>query len=73
VVVLAGDFNVTFMRSRTLHELTTDWGFSAAGPGIDHVLVQRAPASPVHRWPDDRRALGRVLLSDHAPVEVEVE
>jgi endonuclease/exonuclease/phosphatase family metal-dependent hydrolase len=73
VVVLAGDFNVTFLRSRTLHELTTRWGFSAAGPGIDHVLVLRATASPVHRWPDDRRAFGGVLLSDHAPVEIEVE
>jgi endonuclease/exonuclease/phosphatase family metal-dependent hydrolase len=73
-VVLAGDFNVTFMRSRTLHELTMHRGFSAAGPGIDHVLVQNATVSPVHRWPDDRRELrGGVLLSDHAPVEVEIE
>jgi endonuclease/exonuclease/phosphatase family metal-dependent hydrolase len=72
VVVLAGDFNVTFMRSRTLHELTTHRGFSAAGPGIDHVLVQHADVSPVRRWPDDRRELGGVLLSDHAPVEVEI-
>jgi endonuclease/exonuclease/phosphatase family metal-dependent hydrolase len=73
VVVLAGDFNVTFMRSRTLHELTAHRGFSAAGPGIDHVLVQHGTVSPVHRWPDDRREFGGVLLSDHAPVEVEIE
>jgi endonuclease/exonuclease/phosphatase family metal-dependent hydrolase len=73
VVVLAGDFNVTFLRSRTLRELTAHRGFSAAGPGIDHVLVQHAAVTPVHRWPDDRRELGGVLLSDHAPVEVEIE
>jgi endonuclease/exonuclease/phosphatase family metal-dependent hydrolase len=74
VVVLAGDFNVAFIRSRTLHDLTSpEWGFSPAGPGIDHVLVQGAPASPVHRWPDDHRAFGDRLLSDHSPVEVEIQ
>jgi endonuclease/exonuclease/phosphatase family metal-dependent hydrolase len=74
VVVLAGDFNVAFVRSRTLHDLTSpEWGFSAAGPGIDHVLVQGAHSTPVHRWPDDRRAFGDRLLSDHSPVEVEIE
>ena len=43
LVVLAGDFNVAFLRSRTLHDLTgAEWGFSNAGPGIDHVLVRGA-------------------------------
>jgi endonuclease/exonuclease/phosphatase family metal-dependent hydrolase len=74
VVVLAGDFNVAVVRSRTLHDLAgPEWGFSAGGPGIDHVLVRGAQSSPVHRWPDDRRAFGYALLSDHAPVEVEIE
>lgn len=74
VVVLAGDFNVPHVRSRTLHDLTgPEWGFSQAGPGIDHVLVRGASASPPYRWTDDRRERGGVLLSDHAPVDVEIE
>ena len=53
VQVLAGDFNVTAARSRTLRDLTgPEWGFSAAGPGIDHILVRGAGAAPLRRWPD---------------------
>jgi len=73
VVVLAGDFNVPYVRSRTLHDLTSrEWEFSQAGPGIDHVLVRGATASAPYRWPDDRRERNGVLLSDHAPIDVEV-
>ena len=73
VVILAGDFNVRAERSRTLRDLTgPEWGFSAPGPGIDHVLVRGAPVSPVRRWPDAQRAHDDRLLSDHAPVEVDV-
>ena len=72
-LVLAGDFNTSYRRSRTLHDLCgSEWGFSQAGPGIDHVLVRGRGATPPHRWPDARRELERRLLSDHAPVEVEV-
>jgi endonuclease/exonuclease/phosphatase family metal-dependent hydrolase len=74
IVVLAGDFNVRPTRSRTLQDLCSpEWGFSAPGPGIDHVLVRGATTSPVRRWPDDRRAAHGALLSDHAPVDVEIE
>jgi endonuclease/exonuclease/phosphatase family metal-dependent hydrolase len=74
LVVLAGDFNISFLRSRTLHELTApQWGFSNAGPAIDHVLVRGASSTPVHRWPDERREHEGKLLSDHAPVEVTIE
>jgi endonuclease/exonuclease/phosphatase family metal-dependent hydrolase len=74
VVVLAGDFNVPRLRSRTLRDLTgPEWEFSQAAPGIDHVLVRGASASAPYRWPDDRREHGGVLLSDHAPVDVEIE
>jgi endonuclease/exonuclease/phosphatase family metal-dependent hydrolase len=74
LVVLAGDFNVSFLRSRTLHDLTgPEWGFSNAGPAIDHVLVRGAPSTPVHRWPDERREYRGRLLSDHSPVEVTIE
>jgi endonuclease/exonuclease/phosphatase family metal-dependent hydrolase len=74
LAVLAGDFNVSYLRSVTLHELTgPEWGFSSAGPAIDHVLVRGAPSTPVHRWPDARREREGRLLSDHSPVEVTIE
>ena len=73
VVVLAGDFNVEPERSATLAELTgPEWGFSAPAPGIDQVLVRGADAGPLVRWPDERRLHEGRLLSDHAPVEVEI-
>jgi len=73
VVILAGDFNVRAERSRTLRDLTgPEWGFSRPGPGIDHVLVRGAPVSEVRRWPDAQRAHDDRLLSDHAPVEVDI-
>jgi endonuclease/exonuclease/phosphatase family metal-dependent hydrolase len=72
LVVLAGDFNVRPDRSGVLAELVSE-GFSSPGPGIDHVLVRGADASPLQVWPDDRRRfLGR-LLSDHPPVELTIE
>lgn len=73
VVLLAGDFNVRAARSRTLADLTgREWGFSAPGPGIDHILVHGAESTPVRTWPDEQRLHGDRLLSDHAPVEVEI-
>jgi endonuclease/exonuclease/phosphatase family metal-dependent hydrolase len=49
-----------------------DWGFSQAGPGIDHILVRGAETSSPRRWPTERRRLDGHVLSDHAPVEVEI-
>jgi endonuclease/exonuclease/phosphatase family metal-dependent hydrolase len=73
VVVLAGDFNVRAAGSRTLRDLAgTEWGFSEPGPGIDHILVRGATAGGLRRWPDEQRKLGERLLSDHAPVELEI-
>ena len=73
VCVLAGDFNVWPARSRTLADLTSpEWGFSALGPKLDQVLVRGAEAGPVEVWPVERRRVEGRLLSDHAPVEVEV-
>ena len=73
-VVLAGDFNVTVVSSPALRALgTSEWGFSQAGPGLDHVLVRGLmPQGPERHWPEDLRRHGDVLLSDHAPVELEV-
>ena len=62
-LVLAGDFN-----SRPALE-----GFSAAGPGIDHVLVRDAEASPLRVWPEERRRQNGTVLSDHPPVELTIE
>lgn len=73
VVVLAGDFNVTAEESPVLRSLATaDWGFTPPGPGIDHILVRGAAASPERIWPGADREYGDVVLSDHAPVEVEL-
>ena len=74
IVVIAGDFNLTAQRSPFLRDLAgPEWGFSGPGPGIDHVLVRGAVSTPVQRWEDGRRIHEGRLLSDHAPVEVEVE
>jgi endonuclease/exonuclease/phosphatase family metal-dependent hydrolase len=73
-LVFAGDFNLT-PESEALQALTgPEWGFSAPGPGIDHILVRGAAVSETRVWPvERRRRLDGRLLSDHAPVEVDVE
>ena len=60
-VVLAGDFNVVAPRVE---------GYSAPGPGIDHILVRGAAAGALEVWPRERRTRDGVVLSDHAPVEL---
>jgi endonuclease/exonuclease/phosphatase family metal-dependent hydrolase len=60
-IVLAGDFNLI----PDLRHL----GFKEERSGIDHVLVRGDDPSPLHVWPDERRRLDGMLLSDHAPVE----
>ena len=64
--VLAGDFN---LRAEHLRELP---GWSALGPGIDHVLVRGLSSSPLAAWPLERRRHDGAVLSDHAPVEVTI-
>ena len=64
--ILAGDFN---LRAEHLLELA---GWSARGPGIDHVLVRGLTASPLTVWPVARRRHNGAVLSDHAPVEVTI-
>jgi endonuclease/exonuclease/phosphatase family metal-dependent hydrolase len=73
-IVLGGDLNVRLGQSKTLEELSgPQWGFSAAIPGLDQVLVRGATASRPEPWPEERRRVGGRLLSDHAPVEVRIE
>lgn len=67
--VLAGDLNVDTHRSEVFGRLA---GFSAPGPGVDHVLVRGADVADYERWPRKRRLLGELVLSDHAPVEARV-
>ena len=67
--ILAGDFNVDTARSVTIEQLD---GYTKAGPGIDHVVARGASTGPYDRWTPERRRLGKLALSDHAPVEVEV-
>ena len=64
--ILAGDFN---LREEHLRELP---GWSARGPGIDHVLVRGLSASALSVWPLERRTHNGAVLSDHAPVEVTI-
>jgi endonuclease/exonuclease/phosphatase family metal-dependent hydrolase len=74
-VLLCGDFNVSVQTSPTLAGLmTSEWGFTGAmRAGIDHILVRGLAAGEPHAWPPERRLHDGRLLSDHAPVEVDVE
>jgi endonuclease/exonuclease/phosphatase family metal-dependent hydrolase len=73
IVVLAGDFNTSAARSRTLADLTgPEGGYSPPGPRIDHILVRGAPAGELRAWTDERRRFAGSLLSDHAPIELEI-
>jgi endonuclease/exonuclease/phosphatase family metal-dependent hydrolase len=69
VCVVAGDLNVDTVRSEVFGRLA---GFSAPGPGVDHVLVRGADVADYERWDRDKRLLRGLVLSDHAPVEARV-
>ena len=74
VCIVAGDFNVTADTSRTLDDLIgAEWGFSAPGPAVDHILVRGAMPEVAVAWPLERRRRRGRLLSDHAPVEVRIQ
>jgi endonuclease/exonuclease/phosphatase family metal-dependent hydrolase len=66
VLVLAGDFN---LRAA---DLRPPPGWTELGPGIDHVLVRGAAATPLAVWPEERRVVAGRVLSDHAPVETTI-
>ena len=65
--VFAGDFN---LRAEHMPELP---GWSALGPGIDHVLVRGLAVSRLAVWRVERRRHNGAVLSDHAPVDVTIE
>jgi endonuclease/exonuclease/phosphatase family metal-dependent hydrolase len=64
-VVLGGDFNVKGAAAGLE-------GWSAPGPAIDHILVRGAQPSALRVWPDERRRRDGMLLSDHAPIELDL-
>lgn len=68
-VILCGDANLRPGQGSTYAELR-ERGYSVPAPGIDQILVRRAPATEPAVWPDDRRRVDGRLLSDHAPVEL---
>ena len=75
-LILGGDFNIKPDVSTTVQELIdapVESRWRQAGTGIDQFLLRRAIATRVEVWPDERRELKGRLLSDHAPVEIEVE
>jgi endonuclease/exonuclease/phosphatase family metal-dependent hydrolase len=67
--ILAGDLNVDTARSQVFGRLA---GFSAPGPGVDHILVRGAEVAHFERWARERRRLQGLVLSDHAPVEARI-
>ena len=72
VVILGGDLNQSVRTSSLLGDLAGN-GYSAPGPGIDHILVRGAElVQRLSSWPDARRRLEGKLLSDHAPVELTI-
>jgi hypothetical protein len=64
-IVIAGDFNVAGPAAALE-------GYSAPGPWIDHIEVRGPSPSPLRTWPDERRVREGMLLSDHAPVELDL-
>jgi endonuclease/exonuclease/phosphatase family metal-dependent hydrolase len=74
-LIVAGDFNLTSEQSETIQALMTappEERWTDAGPQIDHILIRGAVAVSVRGWPDAEREYKGRLLSDHAPVEVEL-
>jgi len=64
-VILGGDFNVSGDDARLD-------GWSEPGPGIDHLVVRGAVPGTPTVWADERRRRDGMLLSDHAPIELEI-
>jgi endonuclease/exonuclease/phosphatase family metal-dependent hydrolase len=70
--VLCGDANIKPSDRGRTYEQLREWGFSAPVAGIDQILVRGLPVGAAAVWPEERRRLGDRLLSDHAPVELDV-
>jgi endonuclease/exonuclease/phosphatase family metal-dependent hydrolase len=75
-LIVAGDFNIPAAQSSAVRELLEappEARWTVSGAGIDLALLRRAVATSVRVWPDEERTFEGKLLSDHAPVEIEIE
>jgi len=75
-LIVGGDFNVPAADSSTVLELINaprEARWSQAGALIDWFLLRRAAARSVRVWTDQERTVNGRVLSDHAPVELDVE
>ncbi|HXY16823.1 MAG TPA: endonuclease/exonuclease/phosphatase family protein [Gaiellaceae bacterium] len=70
-IVLCGDGNVAPTAGGVYDELRAR-GFSLPAPGIDQVLARGLAATVPSVWPEERRRVDGRLLSDHAPVELQL-
>jgi endonuclease/exonuclease/phosphatase family metal-dependent hydrolase len=74
-VIVGGDFNIPLAESGVLGELAAriDEGYAPVTQGAVQILVRgRVMMSGLRIWPEAERMLDGVVLSDHAPVEVDV-
>jgi endonuclease/exonuclease/phosphatase family metal-dependent hydrolase len=70
--IIAGDANLRPGDGQT-YALLRKRRFSEPLPGsIDQIVVRGLPSTPPAAWPEERRRVGGLLLSDHAPVELHV-
>jgi len=72
-VIVAGDFNVSRAQSATIHDLESaapEFRWTDTGARVENVLLRGAAASSARVWGDEERRSGKLLLSDHAPIEV---
>jgi endonuclease/exonuclease/phosphatase family metal-dependent hydrolase len=74
-IVLAGDFNARAAGSTAISVLAgADWQLTGASPtGIDHVLARGLGGAAGEPWPVARRTVAGQVLSDHPPVDRELE
>ena len=75
-LIVAGDFNIPRASSTTVTELMTaerENRWMSSGPQVDQILLRRAIATAVRVWPDEERTVAGRLLSDHPPVEAQIE
>ena len=76
-LIVGGDFNILPEASTTVAGADQRPARVALAAGRDRDRPVPASAARSRRrvevWPDERRELNRRLLSDHAPVEIEIE
>jgi endonuclease/exonuclease/phosphatase family metal-dependent hydrolase len=75
-LIVGGDFNVPAANSSTVLDLINaprESRWNQAGGLIDWFLLRRARARSARVWTNEERTVNGKLLSDHAPVELDLE